>query len=74
MHHGGPRSVRSLDLPEVVSAPGLRRVGVPRVCLGSRMAQREPVARIEVSLPMDRQECAISGPNVAAFAASALGN
>jgi hypothetical protein len=25
------------------------------------MAQREPVARIEVSLPMDRQECAING-------------
>jgi len=26
------------------------------------MAQRESVARIEASLPMDGQECAISGP------------
>jgi hypothetical protein len=31
------------------------------VRVGSRMAQREPVARIEVSLPMDRQECANCG-------------
>jgi SAM domain (Sterile alpha motif) len=29
--------------------------------LGSGMAQREPVARIEASLPMDGQECANSG-------------
>jgi len=27
------------------------------------MAQREPVARIEASLPMDGQECAIKRPS-----------
>jgi hypothetical protein len=36
------------------------------VFFGSGMAQREPVARIEASLPMDGQECARSGPSMPA--------
>jgi hypothetical protein len=32
--------------------------------IGSEMAQREAVARIEANLPMDGQECAKSGPSL----------